>query len=506
MEKLKNRQFTRRRLLRGSLLAGLSVTTAAALAGCGETQIVTERVVEVVTKEVPVEKIVTRIVEKEKIVEVEKVVTKEVEKIIVQEKVVEKIVAPATPKPITGEVVFWDWFSPTANEALKRWFAWVPAALKEVHPNLKLKIEHVPFGDMVQKILAASAAGNPPDVLHTSVDWGLALYLRDQLHELTPFVKKSPGMSLDNFVPVAETFSTFRGQQYALPWDSPDSRLYWYNRAMFEEAGVEPSWETVSTWKWDGFSEAMMKLTKKDAGGKVTRSGYLVGIPNQEILAALMHSQGVGFFNADFTKLELSANDACAKSVQLYLDLLKSVSAPLTAERQDRQIFYQGGAAAVTGGNWWVPDLREQAPDLDADMAPYPNGGKAAAATTWLNNLTFPKNAKNSENGWSFAEFYSSIDTYRSYLNIYRGQGPRKAIVDTPEYAAAVAAEPLFSRVNDITALGGYDPSFMLWSELDPIFTPRMQKIFVQGADIMTELKAIDDEFNPILEKFFKGG
>ena len=69
--------LSRRRLLRLGLMGGVGI---AALAGCGETQVVEREVVTVVTQEVPVERIVTQVVEKQVPVEVEKVVIREVEK------------------------------------------------------------------------------------------------------------------------------------------------------------------------------------------------------------------------------------------------------------------------------------------------------------------------------------------------------------------------------------------------------------------------------------------
>ncbi len=86
----KSRGMRRRDILRIGAL-GVSGAAAAALAGCGETQIVEREVVKVVTQEVPVEKVVTQIVEKERViekevaVEVEKVVTQIVERIVTQE-------------------------------------------------------------------------------------------------------------------------------------------------------------------------------------------------------------------------------------------------------------------------------------------------------------------------------------------------------------------------------------------------------------------------------------
>ena len=71
---------SRRKLLVAGL--GGSVVASAAFAGCGETQIVTQEVVKVVTQQVPVEKVVTKIVKEQVAVEVEKVVTQEVERVV----------------------------------------------------------------------------------------------------------------------------------------------------------------------------------------------------------------------------------------------------------------------------------------------------------------------------------------------------------------------------------------------------------------------------------------
>ena len=77
---------TRRQMLRIGGSAALGISGAVALAACGETQ--------VVTREVPVDRVVVKEVEVEKIVtqQVEKIVTQEVERVVRQEVPVEKIV------------------------------------------------------------------------------------------------------------------------------------------------------------------------------------------------------------------------------------------------------------------------------------------------------------------------------------------------------------------------------------------------------------------------------
>ncbi len=88
-----NGRLTRRGILRAGLVAGAGGAGLAALAGCGETQIVE------VVKEVPVEKVVTR--------EVERVVVQE--KVVTQEKIVTKIVEAMPAKRETVTVRWANW-------------------------------------------------------------------------------------------------------------------------------------------------------------------------------------------------------------------------------------------------------------------------------------------------------------------------------------------------------------------------------------------------------------
>ncbi|MYA60433.1 MAG: carbohydrate ABC transporter substrate-binding protein [Chloroflexi bacterium] len=99
---------TRRQLLRMGGTAALGISGAVALAACGETQVVTKEVPvdRVVVKEVEVEKIVTQQVERVVTQEVEKVVEREVpvEKVVEVQKVVEVPVEKVVEKVVTKEV------------------------------------------------------------------------------------------------------------------------------------------------------------------------------------------------------------------------------------------------------------------------------------------------------------------------------------------------------------------------------------------------------------------
>ena len=174
---IRSNTLSRRRLLRLGLMGGVGI---AALAGCGETQVVEREVVTVVTREVPVERIVTQVVEKQVPVEVEKVVIREVEKvvvqekIVVQEKVVTKIVEAMPAKPKTINLTTW-WYPlwagvtgqepASANPTQWDYAYWVIDQFKPLAPHVNIKVEELGWNDGRQKMNVAVASGNRSELL-----------------------------------------------------------------------------------------------------------------------------------------------------------------------------------------------------------------------------------------------------------------------------------------------------------------------------------------------------
>ena len=238
-------KFSRRKALRALALAGGSGVGVAVLAGCGETQVVTETKIQEVIKEVPVDRVVTKIVKEEVAVEVEKVVTQEVEKVVVQEKVVveEKVVTK-----VVKEVAM----APAAIE-LEIWYnqqrggpgmhgIWNKAALdfQAMHPNVRVSVTPFAHGDMEVKVLTAVAGGVTPDIAYLHQDWTATFAHKNVIYPDEEFLNSSE--ILDDFHDgVIAEFKLF-GKTWGLPVTSqPGYSLY--NRNITEPLGLEDPWD-----------------------------------------------------------------------------------------------------------------------------------------------------------------------------------------------------------------------------------------------------------------------
>ena len=269
---MKKGPITRRRLL----MAGLVGTAAAAaLAGCGETQIVEKEVVKVVTQEVPVEKVVTQIVEKERVVEKEVAVEVEVEKVVTRivekEKIVEKVkvvtAAPMAPKAVTLEVSF-----PANNPANIDYIEnTVNAGFMAANPHITVVSETVPWGEWSPKLKTRLAADDAPDVFLNDEIIMPGYVARGAILSLDEFAKRDAGQ-IENVPMLDRGIDRRTGKRYGLSRNAIGTAMV-FNAKIIDEAGIEPA-ELDSPWTWDEYLENATKLTFDTSGRGPGDAGF----------------------------------------------------------------------------------------------------------------------------------------------------------------------------------------------------------------------------------------
>ena len=262
-----NGPVTRRKVIRALGLGSIGAS-AAILAACGETQVVTvEKIVEkevpverIIEKEVPVQQIVTKEVVKEVPVE------KEVVKIVTREVVVEKevMVEAAPMAEPTPPIRFMNyWAAGTRWETMK-------AGLEEFtkqFPHIKYTLEAIPPGFYRDKVNILFAAGTVGDVVVLN-----GARMREFANSLVPITDHAAkiGVDLDDYLILARENPSdpslqnldIDGELYGMPFMSGVNG-YVYNIDKFDNDGVESPTED---WTWDTQLEAARQLTNPDTG------------------------------------------------------------------------------------------------------------------------------------------------------------------------------------------------------------------------------------------------
>jgi multiple sugar transport system substrate-binding protein len=124
--------------------------------------------------------------------------------------------------------------------------------------NISVEYVYVPFGDIETKMVASVTAGNPANVVVSAIEATNVKAERNQAADITDYL--TPGIE-QQFYPQYWDMVKYNDRVYALPFNT-DTRLVFYNKTMFAEAGVDAA--SIKT--WDDMINACKTLDAKFKG------------------------------------------------------------------------------------------------------------------------------------------------------------------------------------------------------------------------------------------------
>ncbi|MER5383192.1 sugar ABC transporter substrate-binding protein [Streptomyces sp. NBC_00647] len=287
----------------------------------------------------------------------------------------------------------------------------------EKQTGIKVKLEVVPWSDLLNRILTATTSGQGPDVLNIGNTWSASLQATGALlpWDAKNFAKIG---GKDRFVDSALGSTGAEGKDpAAVPLYSMAYALY-YNKKMFADAGIANPPAT-----WDELIADGKKLSK---GGK-----WGIGAEGSNASENIHHAfvfakqHGADFFTADgaadFT------NDGVVAAVKQYVDLMAKdkIIAPGNAEYAQNQSVsdFAKGKNAMLLWQSASANLKSQGMSEDAyGIAPVPVQSGTPGTGTNVNsmvagiNLAVFKNTKNLDGAAKFVKFMTS-DAEQKILN-----------------------------------------------------------------------------------------
>ncbi|MFE9909834.1 ABC transporter substrate-binding protein [Streptomyces clavifer] len=307
----------------------------------------------------------------------------------------------------------------------------------EEETGIKVKLEVVPWADLLNRILAATTSGQGPDVLNIGNTWSASLQATGALLPWDEKNFESIG-GRDRFVDSAVASAGKEGEPpAAVPLYSLAYALY-YNKAMFAEAGIT---EPPAT--WDQLVADGKKLSKDGKWGLGAEGANLSNNIHQVFVLGKQHA--ADFFDesgkATFT------SDGAVAAVKQYVDLMAEdkVIAPGNAEYAQNQSltdFAKGRTAMVL---WQAAASTFAAQGMkpeDWGVAPVPVRSGTPGTGTHTNsmvagiNMAVFKNTRNIDGAKKFVKFMTS-DAEQKLLNkTYGSIPPVKAAQADAAFAA----------------------------------------------------------------------
>ena len=449
----RKKTHSRRKLLKLGALGGLGVAGVAALAGCRETQVVIETKIREVVKEVPVDKIVTQIVEREKLVEVEKVVekivTQVVEKqvVVVQEKVVTVTVQAEAmmPKKPTGEVLYWNYMTNMQNIERQ-----ILSQFELNNPDIKLKAEWIPWQQYWQKLNASLSAGEgAPDVWNTTPTFYYQYVDLGQLLELDALIKRD--LNVNEYW--QRTLGQWRAPQgrgpfYGVPRNYALAIVY-YNKSLLDAAGAA---YPDDTWTMHDLLGTALKVHNPTGDPRTAVFGFEApGRGDQVFLDPLIYANGGRVLSEDLTECVINDESAIA-TIKWMQDLYQAHKvAPTPGFFEGLGDSFQTGRVAMTiNGSWRVGAYRPVRA-FDWDIALFPKGSQSRVTYGVPDGFVISQQTKNAEGAWATLRHMIDNDSVISFYLENPGMVPikkelandaRYISIDPPDLRVLLRSEP----------------------------------------------------------------
>lgn len=404
--------------------------------------------------------------------------------------------ARETPKkPVKIKVAFWG--SPDELNIIRgiidNWQA--------THPSITVRLEHTPYRGYVDKLLTRIAGGSSPDIICTEVDLFVTFQSKDVLLDLTPYVAGDTELTLSDFYPEIIDRFTVNGKLYALPRDTAPFACVYYNKELFDEAGLpypQDDWDTKD------LLNIAKKLTKFDSEGRVVQYGFYAWVW-QNFVYAFGGSLADDVKNP--TRCLLDSKES-REGLQFYSDLINkykvhpSSNAMMNLTMTASVMFENKRVAMFASGIWETPALRKSV-KFNWDVAMFPKGpdGRRAFGTGG-SGYCILKTTKHPQESYEVVKALVDKNAQAVLADSGLAQPAIKAVAEGSHWVGDNKPPQNKKMLNEAMKYVIYEPFHPAWREAEDLYiNPELDMVFNGNKTVDGAISAFIDKVNNLLKK-----
>lgn len=386
----------------------------------------------------------------------------------------------------------------------------------EAYPHIEVQPIYIP-SDYETKITAMIAAGDPPDVGQLNEGLALKWALEGAVLDIMPFIERDPEISLDSRLDVS--WYLYDGGTKTVGTNlAVETIQLWYNKDIFDKAGIPYPPATPGEWTWDEFLQTAIALTVDRNGKHPGEAGFnpnniqTYGIAfgtSTGVVLPFVWSNGGEWFNEDGTQTTINSPES-VEAMQKLADLMhKYHVAPTPTQRQSFPAYnimlQTQKVAMVIDGQWALLDLAPSR--FEVGVAPLPIFKKPVCLELGAPNVIF-KGTKHPEEAWLLYKWTTSAD---KVLPLIQGglwmplqteyyTDPAKMDewitdgVHPPEYKEAV--------IDYVLNHGRQSPAYYMknWSEIERAISQGMANFWLGKESAQEAADRVAKEIAPLLQ------
>ena len=275
----------------------------------------------------------------------------------------------------------------------------------------------VPWGEIHDRVIAATAAGSPPDS-YRGWSWIVGDAAIGALTNLQPYVEAA-NVDLMDFWPATLNQMKYQGDVHAMSISTIVQFLF-YNKDRMREAGLDPDSPPTTIADLDEQGAALNEIGDD---GEILRLGFAPTVPAKQTwdwgaaFGSQYWDEGEGNIAVDEEAMvallewyQAYANSLGAENLQAYAS---TYGGNAFGRNTPQGIYYTGLITMWVRGSWAYNDMGEYGPDVDFGVAPMPTLSSADDATPGTSNANMyfvPANCANPDGGFAFSNFMTESE------------------------------------------------------------------------------------------------
>jgi arabinogalactan oligomer/maltooligosaccharide transport system substrate-binding protein len=254
----------------------------------------------------------------------------------------------------TTTINFWY----TENDSEKPGLLAKVDAFMDANPDIEVVATQKGFFGVEDDYRTAFVAGNEPQLLRTPRD-AVPKFANESL--IQPVTSDFTQAEQDEFIDTAMSLVTYDGDVWGWP-QALDAPAFFFNKHLFEEAGIDTSAITYSTsWTWDQFDTYTQDIIDDTDAYAISLAGMFYGAQ------PYYYGQGAYFFDDNiYDQAHIAINSTESRAALTYLKALTDSDKTPTWEEQGWDYFVgdfkDGDVAMIATGPWQILDLIDNSP------------------------------------------------------------------------------------------------------------------------------------------------
>lgn len=371
---------------------------------------------------------------------------------------------------------------------------------EQANPGVKIRPERKNAdGTYADVLLQEFAANTAPDVMFVSTDNVDLLADSGRLADLKPWLAKEPDLKESDYYEAMTSRFTYKGQLLVLPRDIAPISCVYYNKDLFDAAGVP---YPKDSWTWEDMRQAAIKLTKRRADGTAVQLGFA---DDWNLVDAWIVAGG-GLHLDSFerpTRFTFAEGGALEGILFRHKLLHKDQVMPSSSDTQalsggSMALFQNGQLAMFHSGLWKTPTFRNIT-RFKWDVAPFPvKAGAKAKYWSGGSGYTMRNDVANPELAWKLVKFMAGPEGQRRLAATGLAQPALKKMAEGPEFLDG--KDPQNKKMLLHCAANGVaSPAWKPWVEFQrTLWGPQTDPLWIKGykGDAAAELKKLQAQAN----------